>query len=283
MNKPARVGVMTLAVLGVAAGATIGLQARHADATSMSDPSLGFRDQSSGAYLRIDASPADAGAGQFYFTAPGVGLVQPAAAATLVPHSAHDEQFRYDGAGMLFASAALGSDVAQPVPAGASSAATVRVVGHIDPAHRTATVEVWINGRHFTLNAAPAPRNADAIVTAVVNALKATDVGALYDLGDPSLRGGLTREQFVAKLGATGSGVVTGVSVTGATTYVTTSAGADFALTPVTLTYTSNGTSASVAAHLRLIYTGGQWRYMTTQPDSTPANHDDNTPDPRAS
>jgi hypothetical protein len=283
MKKAARIAVMTLAVLGVVAGVTIGLQARHADATSLNDPSLGFRDQSSGAYLRIDASPADAGAGQFYFTAPGVGLVQPTTAAILVPNSAHDEQFRYDGAGKLFPSAALSSDVAQPVPTGTSSPATVRVIGHIDPANQTATVEVWINGQHFTLNAAPAPHNADATVTAAVNALKATDLGALYDLGDPSLRGGLTREQFVAKLGATGSGAVTGVSVTGATTYVTTSAGADFALTPVTLSYASNGTPASVAAHLRLIYTGGQWRYMTTQPDSTPANHGDNTPDPSAS
>jgi hypothetical protein len=270
-------------VLGVAAGVTIGLQARHAGATGLNDPSLGFRDQSSGAYLRIDVSPADAGAGQFYFTAPGVGLVQPATAATLVPHSAQDEQFRYDGAGTLFPSAALDSDIAQPVPTGTSSTATVRVIGHIDPAHQTATVEVWINGQHFTLNAAPAPHNAANTVTAVINAVKATDLGALYDLGDPSLRGGLTRAQFITQVSATGSGSVTSVTVTGATTYVTTSAGADFALTPITLAYTSNGTPATVQAHIRLIYTGGQWRYMTMQPDSTPANYDDNTPDPSVS
>jgi hypothetical protein len=283
MTKPVRGALMTLAVIGIAAGVTIGLQARHAGATSLNDPSLGFRDQSSGAYLRIDASPADAGAGQFYFTAPGVGLVRPATAATLVPHSAQDEQFRYDGAGTLFASAVLDSDTAQPVPAGTSSPATVRVVGHIDPAHQTATVEVWINGQHFTLNAAPAPHNAANTVTAVINAVKATDLGALYDLGDPSLRGGLTRAQFITQVSATGSGSVTSVTVTGATTYVTTSAGADFALTPITLAYTSNGTPATVQAHIRLIYTGGQWRYMTMQPDSTPANYDDNTPDPSVS
>jgi hypothetical protein len=236
-------------VIGVAAGVTIGLQAHHAAATSLNEPSVGFRDQRSGAYLRIDLAPADPGAGQFYFTAPGLGLVQPTGVATLSPNSAHDEQFRYDSTGALYASTILTSDIAQPVPVGVSSTATVRVIGHIDPAHQTATVEVWINGQHFTLNAAPAPHNAANTVTAVINALKVTDLGALYDLGDPSLRNGLTRAQFVAKIGATGSGAVTGLTVTGATTYVTTSAGADFALTPVTLAYNSNGTPASVGPH----------------------------------
>jgi hypothetical protein len=128
---------------------------------------------------------------------------------------------------------------------------------------------------------APAPHNAEPTVALVVTALKATDLGALYDLADISLRNGLTREQFVTKLGATGGGgSVTGVNVTGATKYVTTSAGADFALTPITFHYTKAGAHGHVVAHLRLIFTGGQWRYLTTQPDNTPANSDDNTPDP---
>ena len=127
----------------------------------------------------------------------------------------------------------------------------------------------------------PAPHNADATVALVVTALKATDLGALYDLADVSLRTGLTREQFVTKLGATGGGgSATEVTVTGATKYVTTSAGADFALTPITFDFTKAGVQGHVVAHLRLIFTGGHWRYLTTQPDKTPANSDDNTPDP---
>ena len=101
------------------------------------------------------------------------------------------------------------------------------------------------------------------------------------DLADVSLRNGLTRAQFIAQVGATGGGgSVTGLTVTGTTSYVTTSAGADFALTPITLDYTKNGITGHVTAHIRLIYTGGQWRYLTMQPDSTPANSDNNTPDP---
>jgi hypothetical protein len=127
----------------------------------------------------------------------------------------------------------------------------------------------------------PAPHNADATVALVVTALKTTDLGALYDLADVSLRNGLTREQFVTKLGATGGGgSVTEVNVTGATKYVTTSAGADFALTPITFDFTKAGVQGHVVAHLRLIFTGGRWRYLTTQPENTPANSDDNTPDP---
>ena len=90
----------------------------------------------------------------------------------------------------------------------------------------------------------------------------------------------MTRAQFITQTIAGGTGSVTALSVNGATTYVTTSAGADFALTPVTVNYTRNGTPASIDAHIRLIYTGGQWQYITLQPDATAANHETNAPDP---
>ena len=103
--------------------------------------------------------------------------------------------------------------------------------------------------RPVTSSVAPAPRNAEPTVALVVTALKATDLGALYDLADTSLRNGLTREQFVTKLGATGGGgSVTGVNVTGVIKYVTTSAGTDFALTPITFDYTKAGIQGHVVA-----------------------------------
>ena len=307
MKKRIGVALGGIAVLGVAVFAVTVLvggtsPSQAATVPSFTDPTVGFRDQASGAYLRIDLTTSDATAGEFYFSAPGVGLALPSAKASLQLRSAHNEQFRYDGTGTLFAAAVVSSDIIQPVATGPSSAATVRIVGHTDAASQTATVEVWVNGQHFNLKAAPAPHTADPpphtadppphtadppphtadpTVAAVITALKATDLGALYDLADISLRNGLTREQFVTKLGATGGGgSVTGVNVTGATTYVTTSAGADFALTPITFDYTKAGVQAHVVAHLRLIFTGGQWRYLSTQPDNTPANSDDNTPDP---
>jgi hypothetical protein len=286
MNKRIGIAIASVAVLGLAAFAVTVLiggssPSQAATVPTFTDPTVGFRDQASGAYLRIDLTTSDATAGEFYFSAPGIGLALPGAKAQLEVHSTHDEQFRYDGAGTLYATAVVNSDIVQPVATGPSTAATVRVVGHTDGASQTATVEVWINGQHFNLKAAPAPHTADPTVAAVVTALKATDLGALYDLADISLRNGLTREQFVTQLGATGGGgSVSGVNVTGVTSYVTTSAGADFALTPITFDYTKAGAQGHVIAHLRLIFTGGQWRYLTMQPDSTPANSDDNTPDP---
>ena len=294
MKKRVGVALGGIAVLGVAVFAVTVLvggssPSQAATVPTFAAPTVGFRDQASGTYLRIDLTTSDATAGEFYFSAPGVGLALPAAKARLEVRSAHDEQFRYDGAGTLYASAVVSSDIIQPVATGPSSAATVRIIGHTDAASQTATVEVWVNGQHFNLKAAPAPHTADPTphtadptVAAVITALKATDLGALYDLADISLRNGLTREQFVTKLGATGGGgSVTGVNVTGVTSYITTSAGADFALTPITFDYTKAGVQGQVVAHLRLIFTGGQWRYLSTQPDNTPANFDDNTPRPQ--
>ena len=57
------------------------------------------------------------------------------------------------------------------------------------------------------------------------------------------------REQFVTKLGATGGGGnVTGVNVTGVTSYISISAGADLALTPMTFDYTKAGIQGHVVA-----------------------------------
>ena len=70
-----------------------------------------------------------------------------------------------------------------------------------------------------------------------------------YDLADISLRNGLTREQFVTKLGATGGGGrVTGVDVIGVTSNITIGVGADFALTPMTFDYTKAGIQGHVVA-----------------------------------
>jgi hypothetical protein len=279
MRNPTRLALAAVALAGLGTAAAITVHQPRASAGTFQDQSLGFRDQTSGAYLRIDLQAGDPGLGQFYFTAPGTGLARPAGVASVSPTSAHDVQFRYDSNGSLNATGDLSSDFDQPQATGASTPATIRLIGHVDPAHQTATVEVWINGQHFNLTASPAPQTAATTLAAVLKAMRATDLGGLYDVADPSLRGGLTRDQFVAKVATTGTGSVTAVTVLGATTYLTTSAGVDFALTPVTLSYTSNGTPASVQAHIRLIFTGGQWRYMTVQPDTTPANHDNNAPD----
>ena len=175
MNKRIGVALGGIAVLGVVVFAVTvlvgGSSPSHAATVpTFTDPTVGFRDQASGAYLRIDLTTSDATAGEFYFSAPGVGLALPAAKARLQVRSAHDEQFRYDGAGTVYASAVVSSDIVQPVATGSSSAGTVRIIGHTDAASQTATVEVWVNGQHFTLKAAPAPHTADPTVELVVTA-----------------------------------------------------------------------------------------------------------------
>ncbi|MCI4657209.1 hypothetical protein [Cryobacterium zhongshanensis] len=297
MNKSTRFILAGFAALGLASAMVVSTLPAGAEASvNFGDPSVGFRDQQTGAYLRIDLDSTDAGAGGFYFSAPGVGLVVPAAPATLDKRSSnddsrddggesnekHDAQFRYEGPAAQYAAAPLAGDISEPAPSGPSTATTVRVIGHADTAKRTASVEVWIGKKHFNLKAAPAPRTAGKVITSVITALKATDLGAIYDLGDPSLRHGLTKAQFITAMSASKSGSVTAITATGATSYVTTSAGVDFALVPITFAYTKDATPNEVNAHLRLIYTGGQWRYMTMQPDSTPANYDTTAPDPQA-
>ncbi|MEC5171287.1 hypothetical protein [Glaciihabitans sp. GrIS 2.15] len=155
MNKRIGVALGGIAVLGVAVFAVTVLvggssPSQAATVPTFTDPTVGFRDQTSGAYLRIDLTTSDATAGEFYFSAPGVGLTLPAAKASLQVRGTHDEQFRYDGAGTLYAAAAVSSDIIQPVANGSSSAATVRVIGHTDAASQTATVEVWVNGSTST-------------------------------------------------------------------------------------------------------------------------------------
>ena len=76
MNKRVGVALGGVAVLGVAVFAVTvlvgGSSPSHAATVpTFTDPTVGFRDQASGAYLRIDLTTSDATAGEFYFSAPG--------------------------------------------------------------------------------------------------------------------------------------------------------------------------------------------------------------------
>ena len=76
MNKPIGVAWTSIGVLGVAVFAVTGLvggssPSQAATVPSFTDPTVGFRDQASGAYLRIDLTTSDATAGEFYFSVPG--------------------------------------------------------------------------------------------------------------------------------------------------------------------------------------------------------------------
>lgn len=230
----------------------------------------GFLDRSSGAYLRLQLDPTQPRYGAFVAALPGIGLIWPTGAADVQPRSGQDTQLRYNSSGYLDAKAQLDPEFGVAYQfTGTRTASTVRLVGHIDPAHHTGVVELWLNGTHYHLTAQGDPSRgtpADPTVAAVLAAYRAQDWHALYKLTDTSLTANQTEQQFTALLtnGLAGSHI--GAAQTaGATSYTTTSTGIAFAQVPITLTQVDQqGTTQSTPVTLRLIYdTGGAWHMLT--------------------
>jgi hypothetical protein len=271
LRRP-RTAVIGIVAIGVAAAAVLA----HPSASHAAQPPAamtnGFQDHTSNDYLRIQLDPTAANYGGFVVAIPGTGLTwaaQPAAASTKSDHSV---QLRYDGTGYLDANAKLDTEFGvgyQTV--GAPTTITLRLIGQVDPAHTSGSIELWVNGIHYQFAAAPAPQNADTVGNAVLAALKANDWTALYNLADDSLRGGGTAAQFTqqvqAQFGA--GGQVSDAHSIGATTYTTNQAGVSYANLPVSITVIHAGATQTATGTLVLIDDQGSWRWFTMKPASS--------------
>jgi hypothetical protein len=229
----------------------------------------GFQDRSSGAYLRIQLDPGQPGYGEFIAAIPGVGLIWPAAPATASPRSDHAIQLRYESSGFVQPQAQLDLEFGVNYqPNGPINSATVRLIGVVDPTHKTGSVELWLNGTHYHLGALAAPSDAGPVVEAYLTDVVAADWVALYTISDSSLKNATSQDQFVAAMqqSMTVDGVVTAATATGSTAYDVTSAGIAYAKTPINLTLVKDGNSSSQQSTLVLVFDAGAWRVLTVGP-----------------
>lgn len=227
----------------------------------------GFMDHASSDYLRVQLDSSAADYGQFVVALPGVGLAWSAQPAAVTVESDHSDQLRYDGPGFLDPNAILDTEFGIAYQQqGPATSKPIRLIGQIDPAHGTGSLEVWVAGKHYHFASLAVRQDADSTAAAVLAAIKAEDWPTLYSLADSSLRNAMTVQQFTQQVSDEfGGGQVTDARQTGPISYTTSSAGTSYASVPATFTTTHNGQTQTVSATVVLIRDGGSWRWFTTK------------------
>jgi hypothetical protein len=261
------VAVVGAAALSAALLASLSSSPAHADAPPQSSLVSGFMDHTSSDYLRVQLDSSAADYGQFVVALPGVGLVWSAQPAAVAVKSDQSDQLRYDGPGFLDPNAILDTEFGIAYQEqGPATSEPIRLVGQVDPAHGTASIEVWVAGTHYHFASLAVPHDADSTATAVLTAIGAGDWPTLYSLADTSLRSAMTAQQFAQQVSdAFNGGQVSDARQTGPISYTTSSAGTSYANVPATFTVTHSGQTQTVSATVVLIRDGGSWRWFTTK------------------
>jgi hypothetical protein len=259
------VAVAGAAALSAALVASLSSSPAHA-APPQSSLISGFMDHTSSDYLRIQLDSSAADYGQFVVALPGAGLAWSAQPAAVTVESDHSDQLRYDGPGFLDPNAILDTEFGIAYQEqGPATSTPIRLIGQIDPAHGTGSIEAWVGGQHYHFASLAVPQDADSTAAAVLAAIKAEDWPTLYSLADTSLRNAMTVQQFTRQVsGEFGGGQVTDAQQTGPISYTTSSAGTSYASVPATFTVTHDGQTQTVSATVVLILDGGSWRWFTT-------------------
>jgi hypothetical protein len=239
----------------------------HAAAPPQSSLVSGFMDHTSNDYLRVQLDSSAAGYGQFAVALPGVGLSWSAQPASVTVEFGNSDQLRYDGPGFLGPNAILDTEFGVAYQQqGPTTSEPIRLIGQVDPAHGTGSIEVWVAGTHYHFASLAVPHDAGSTAAAVLTAIKAEDWPTLYSLADTSLRDAMTAQQFAQQVNdGFGGGQVNDAQQTGQISYTTNSAGTIYANVPATFAVTHDGQTQTVSATVVLIRDGGSWRWFTTK------------------
>jgi hypothetical protein len=261
----------SLAVLLPSVGLTGAVLLASSPPSKAADPpaplSAGFLDVARGSYLRVQLDQAADNYGAFTVSIPGVGLAWPASPAAVKVERPHAIRLSYDGAGSKDPEAHLDAEFGVGLQAGGpAQQVELRLIGHIDPAHHTASVEVWVDGKHYHIGATATPTTAGPVVAAYLAAVRTGDWASLYAIADSSLRSGMTQDEFSkAMAGSDGASGISDATATGPTTYTTNEAGISYARTPIRLTYGTGTSATKQDGTLVLILEAGNWKVFTVE------------------
>ena len=238
-----------------------------AHASDADDGSFGVVDAHSLTFVTVDRKKG-ATTGYVTLGIPGVGLAWSTRNVSLTK-TPNGIIIRYDGAGRLAAHAEV-----DPVVGGMfgtlqtrSVNATLRVVGTVDPAAATGTVDIWVGGTHRRLTAAPVPHHAEHMAGQFVDATRSSDWHTIYRLAASDLRTHFSEAAFTAKAARIFSdgGRIEMVRITGPLTYRTLSTGVTYARVPLFMRAVIQGRTSSRHETLELVREAGAWRWWNTR------------------
>lgn len=258
-------GLLAAVALTIAVVQGVAVTHRAEAASAPTQLPQGFLDVSSGDYVRAQLDPKDSLAGSFVVAIPGVGLVWASGPGKVTVDSQNSTHLTYDGAGAKDPTATLDPEFGiRYRQQGPPQEVKLRVIGQFDPPHKTASVEVWIDGQHThigALGSAATPSATDAAST-YLRLLKAGDWAGLYALLDDDSRKGVSAAEFAQ--GMAGAAEAQGITSTSADAPAvsTNDAGVTYARVAIHLTYASK---PPTSATLTLIMSSSGWKVFTVK------------------
>lgn len=233
----------------------------HADATTIgADTAV---TTTTGDYFTVALDSIKPNYGAYTVAIPGTGLISSTKPSTVKVNNGHDVQLRFEGTASLDPSARL-----DPVfgagfkSSGQNQAGTVRIDGHVDPAHHTASIEVWINGVHHHLGQDGSYSPAGPTLTRITTDYTGGNWADVYGVTVPTLRADISAADFARQMAAGVPGTITSAT-TGSVTYTTVATGLTWASAPLTLTVAKDGTTTTLHATVKLVYATGSWMLNT--------------------
>jgi hypothetical protein len=222
-----------------------------------------FPDVSGGSYLDVQLNHSAKSFGYFSAFLPGEGRVWPTDRVKATRMSAGVVDLSYDGAGHLDPRAP--ADVTTTAHHFRPWTVRLRLVGQVDPAEHSASVDIWVNGKHRRIVSPEQAGGAEAVVREFLTAVDDHDWSRVYDVSDRYMRNGVPRGDFVIGIGAGAAHRITEVEAVGPTTYTTTGGGVRFARVPIRLTYRTGTAATTVDAALVLVVDTGGWKVLSVE------------------
>jgi hypothetical protein len=233
----------------------------HADAATIgADTAI---TTTTGDYFTVALDSTKPNYGSYTVAIPGTGLISSTKPSTVKVNNDHDVQLRYDGAAMLDPAATLDPLFGAGFKSsGQNQPAAVRIDGHVDPAHHTASIELWVNGAHHHLGQDGSHSPADPTLTRITTDYTGGNWADVYEVTVPTVRADISAADFAQQTAAGVPGTITSAT-TGPVTYTTVATGLTWASTPLTVTVTKDGTTTTLHATVKLVYATGSWMLYT--------------------
>jgi hypothetical protein len=140
-----------------------------------------FIDKDRSTYFSFTLDSMTEPTGSAAFGIKGAGMVD-IAAPTFTIHNQHSMTIRYDGNAALETDAIIDLDFGLNQPGSTVQTVTARVNGEVDLDHGTATIELWLNGKHYSVVGGRPNKSPDRALAALTSAISRQDWAAVYGM-----------------------------------------------------------------------------------------------------
>ena len=195
------VGLGSVLLFNDASDPRVRLRPGSAEAQAPQDREYGYLDQWRGTYVLVQLNVSAERAGAFVAAVPGVGVFTGGAPANLAVSQDGSTAVAYTGAALLDADAVLDLVFgATYTPSGTVQPVTVALTGSVSADYVSGHFQIEYAGVTYLVEAARAPRTAEAAAASVMGLVQRKDWAALYAALYADARAAFSEAAFISRM-----------------------------------------------------------------------------------